>query len=366
MLFEINSDLIIFFKNSKVVIDLYKEHKQLALNKKFIDLLMTFTKPRDIENINDVKLLDARNISEVVQELINKRVLVPATNKKVDSNSIDIFNKSVQYFYWANKETKNENYQSTYREFLELNKKRYMEPPIYKSYDKCKQFILPTPTEFKSDLLSSIVKRQSIRYTKHNNDISLQSLSNLLYYSNGEASYSFDMGMGDAVFKFIPTPGGRASSELYLVNYEIECIPVGLFHYSVKNNTLELLKVGNFRKLMFDVSGKQEQVKTTSVMLISTSRIDRIAWKYQDAAGYRGAFLEAGGLMQNLYLLAEALGLGIGVIGTFKDIELDPYLNLDPKKEIVTALYTLGAKKNLTRFDRPILDDYRRLDEDDE
>lgn len=363
MLFQINNDIVIFFKDSKIILDLYKSHKQLAINKKFFKVLLYFSSPKDIEKLNTNEFEDESiNLVSVTKEFINKGVLVPVNFAK-DDYSIDTFNKSIQYFYWANKEDKDENYQSTYNEFWELNKKRYLQPSIYKNYASSKTINLPFPTEFSSDLLKSITNRQSIRYTLHNNDISLQTLSNLLYYSNGEASYAFDMGMGEAIFKYIPTPGGRASSELYLVNFEVNSIPYGIFHYSVKSNSLELIKKGNFRKIMFNIAGNQEQIKTTSLMLISTSRIDRIAWKYQDAAGYRAIYLEAGALMQNLYLLASALELGIGVIGTFKDKEIDSYLNLDPDKEIVTALYTVGKRKNLTRFDRPTLEEYRKAND---
>jgi len=66
-------------------------------------------------------------------------------------------------------------------------------------------------------------------------------------------------------------------------------------------------------------------------------------WKYGQR-GYRYVWLDAGHLAQNLYLVADALGLGPVAIGAFFDEELNELLRL-PRDEEAAYLVCIGHPK---------------------
>ena len=74
----------------------------------------------------------------------------------------------------------------------------------------------------------------------------------------------------------------------------------------------------------------------SAVNFIWTAVIERSKWKYLQRC-YRYIYLDAGHIGQNLYLTAEALGLGACTIGAIYDDELNNLLNIDGIDE--TAIY---------------------------
>jgi len=68
---------------------------------------------------------------------------------------------------------------------------------------------------------------------------------------------------------------------------------------------------------------------------------DRGRWKYAERA-WRYIYLDAGHMMQNLYLAAEDLGLGCCGVGAFFDEEVDALLRIDGKAETAIYLAAVG------------------------
>lgn len=357
-----NLDMVIYNQSGNIILDLYKEHRQLSINTKYLPILFFFSEANYEEELyyQDFPDFDNITLENIVAEFITKKVLVYVNESEEKNNTlgIDTLNKSINYYYWANKVFTEEKYNSTYDEFMTLMDKRKSQPNIYKEYPG-EKYDLPFPQEIKEDLMTTMLKRESIRYVDPQKKINLQDLSNILYYSNGETAYALDSGIGSAIFKTLATPGGRAASELYFVNFSLSEIPLGIYHYSIKSHNLELIKKGNYRDDFFNICGGQIQLNLANGLLVATERIDRIIWKYQDASAYRSALIETGELAQNIYLTATALKVATGIIGTFRDNMLENLLDIDPALEFGTAIFTLGKKEGLTRFDRPTLEEYR-------
>lgn len=363
-----NCDMVIYNHNGNIILDLYKEHRQLSIKCEYLPVVFFFKEEHFKEELykENMNFLNTIELEAILNELVDKKVLVYVDeyDKKGSPLGIDSLNKSIRYYYWANRIFGDEKYNSTYNEFLTLMNKRSTQPPVYKEYSG-KKYKLPFPKEVKADLIKTMLDRQSIRYVDSDDKLELQELSDILYYANGETAFALDSGMGPAVFKTIPTPGGRAASELYFINFSLSDIPIGIYHYSVKEHCLELLSRGDFKEDFFHICGGQLQVRLSNGLIVITERIDRVIWKYQDASAYRSMLIETGALVQNVYLISAALGVATGVIGTFRDTILEELLNINPNIEFTTAIFTLGKKKNLTRFDRPSLHDYKEYDEND-
>jgi SagB-type dehydrogenase family enzyme len=84
----------------------------------------------------------------------------------------------------------------------------------------------------------------------------------------------------------------------------------------------------------------QEMLREANLVLAATGIAERSMWKYGQR-GYRYIWIEAGHLAQNLYLVAQALGLGAVAIGGFFDAEIDSLLQL-PTREHTLYLMCVG------------------------
>jgi len=73
------------------------------------------------------------------------------------------------------------------------------------------------------------------------------------------------------------------------------------------------------------------------VILAITAEYRRITGKYGER-GIRYALIEAGHAGQNLFLQAEALGLGAGIVGAFADEEVRSLLRCGPGRDPLLLL----------------------------
>jgi SagB-type dehydrogenase family enzyme len=72
-----------------------------------------------------------------------------------------------------------------------------------------------------------------------------------------------------------------------------------------------------------------------------TGCFDRLRWKYGERA-YRYMCMDIGYLGQSLYLVGEALGLGVCAIAGFMDDAIEQFLGVDGRDEIPLLLTTVG------------------------
>ncbi|WP_302304618.1 SagB family peptide dehydrogenase [Culturomica massiliensis] len=173
--------------------------------------------------------------------------------------------------------------------------------------------------------------------------ISLKELYYLLRYSYG---VNRKEKVNNVTWKFRPIPsgGGLFASEVYIVILNSQ-IPQGLYHYSPDDNSLELVKAGNFLKEIQTFSGADPYINSENVscVVFITSVIDRLYIKYGER-GYRFMLLEVGFLSQNMSLIAEALNLGSCMLGGYKDNLVEEFLEIDGMLESIQNTIVIGKK----------------------
>jgi SagB-type dehydrogenase family enzyme len=79
------------------------------------------------------------------------------------------------------------------------------------------------------------------------------------------------------------------------------------------------------------------------ILFVITAEYRRIIGKYGER-GIRYALIEVGHVAQNLFLQAEALGLGAGIVGAFHDEKVLKAIDITPKHEPLLIM-PVGYKK---------------------
>lgn len=138
-----------------------------------------------------------------------------------------------------------------------------------------------------------------------------------------------------------PSAGARYPLEVYTVILNCNKINKGLYHYNVKENSLELLLEKNLKKWISKTVGGESWIENAAVIFIITGVLDRTQIKYGNR-GYRYMLIEAGHLGQNICLLTAELGLGSCPLGGYVDSEVNKMLDINLQKEPALYIVPVG------------------------
>lgn len=197
---------------------------------------------------------------------------------------------------------------------------------------------LPKPSfDGKVSLEKTIKERRTIRDFKERT-LSLAYLSQLLWAAQG---------ITDPLERKRAAPSGGAlyPLDVYALVGEsgVEKTEAGIYHYLPKEHSVLLISKGDRRREMASASLGQMWMAKAPVIFIITAEYKRITGKYGEK-GIRYALIEVGHAGQNLFLQAEALGLGAGIVGAFNDLEVSKVAGL-PSKHEPLLMMPVGYKK---------------------
>ena len=198
--------------------------------------------------------------------------------------------------------------------------------------------LLPRPSsDGKVSVEKAVKERRTIRDLKER-ILSLAHLSQLLWAAQG---------ITDSVTgrRAAPSGGALYPLDIYIVIGEngVEKIETGVYHYLPKEHSISLISKGDRRKEIASASLGQRWMAKAPITFIITAEYRRITGKYGER-GIRYALIEAGHVGQNLFLQAEALGLGAGIVGAFNDLEVSKVAGL-PSKHEPLLIMPVGYKK---------------------
>lgn len=130
-------------------------------------------------------------------------------------------------------------------------------------------------------------------------------------------------------FRTAPSAGALYPLELYLVVGNVEGLDPGVYHYDNKKHQLTKISKVDQRKQLARASFFQGWVEDAAVVVTFAAVYERTTIKY-GRRGRRYVQIEVGHAAQNLFLQAEALGLGTVVVGAFDDENVATVLQLPP------------------------------------
>lgn len=137
----------------------------------------------------------------------------------------------------------------------------------------------------------------------------------------------------------VPSAGQRYPLEIYLFLFrDIDGCEAGIYHYGVKNHTLEPVVFDTFSPEDIALFSPLEWLKDTNGIICITSIFNRVTDKY-GSRGYRYVLLEAGHVAQNMLLAGTENNVNIIPIGAVNENAIEKRLGLNISNERV--IYTL-------------------------
>lgn len=240
----------------------------------------------------------------------------------MDNDVGDVFHKSTKYSRGH-----------LPRHYLDWTKK----PNMYKNYSFKKiplKFDFEVSANCSMSFIEIVKNRHSVR-AYADKPVKLSELAYMLWTATGIRKKS------DYEFRMAPSAGALYPIETYIIANNVEGLQKGVYHYDVKQNELEELRLGNFEEDIARAALDQEMCAEAQIVFVLTAIFARTKWKYLQR-GYRSIYIEAGHIAQNLALSAVSVGLGSCQISAFYDDEVNAILGIDGQEESTVYLSTVG------------------------
>lgn len=179
-----------------------------------------------------------------------------------------------------------------------------------------------------------LAKRRSQRYFAEK-PLELSQVSQIVWAAQGITERRRD-------FRTSPSAGATFPLEVFLVVGKggVDSLEDGLYLYVPSRHSLKCILCGDLRDELARHALNQRFISRTPASLVLCGVYERTAWHYGQRAK-RYVHMETGHAGQNIYLQAEALGLGTVAIGAFNDEMVAKLLGLE-KNTIPLYIMPLG------------------------
>ncbi len=187
--------------------------------------------------------------------------------------------------------------------------------------------------------LKLVQERKSQRVYKRES-MTIDQLSFLLWTTQGVKEIRGD---NYATIRPVPSAGARHAFETYLAVLNVNGLEKGIYHYLPMNHSLEFVTaVDDFENKVSDSLCEQKFAVKSAVVFYYSAVVYRSEWRYL-LESHKVMLIDAGHVMQNLYLSCGAIGCGTCAIAAFNQELADNLLKLDGEDEFVIYAAPVGV-----------------------
>jgi SagB-type dehydrogenase family enzyme len=172
-------------------------------------------------------------------------------------------------------------------------------------------------------------------------EISLENLSQILWAAYGITLPRTDYEFLRGGFRTAPSAGGLYPLDIYIAVGKVEGITPGLYKYIAQEHKIVRIIDEDIRLKLCAASYGQKMIEEAPVSIIYTAIFSRTTNKYKERGRERYVCMDLGHSAENIYLQAEALGLGTCAIGAFSDEQIVKLMQL-PKEEEPLYIMPVG------------------------
>lgn len=137
--------------------------------------------------------------------------------------------------------------------------------------------------------------------------------------------------------KAVPSGGGRHPTEIFLLNFGQFDIAQGVYHYNVRDNSLDRIRDGNLWNHFQKICPSSCKPKPKAAFAI-TSMCERAMWRYRDPRSWRAVMIDAGHALHMYKRVAGMLGLESKTSQRFKSTEVAKVLGINAIEQPVLSV----------------------------
>lgn len=338
--------IVMYFRRGLLVVENYITRQSFQIDLDALVVLRYFSSWRTAsQTLQDLGGYTSKSIFHSIQNLKDCGLLI---TKGSDQDKLEtrfgeewLWPTASRYYHFSTKIDDPHNTTEEISRYYARYLKGKRQPPIYKSYPEHRKIRLLKESGIEAPFFGTLRRRQTTREFS-GKPISFNQMSRLVYHSWGRISSYKTREFGELLHKTSPSAGARHPIETYAIVNNIEGIDPGIYHYSVRDHSLELLKAGDFRDKCVALTAGHSWTRNASALFVMTAVVARTAWKYRSPRVYRAFLLDAGHLSQSFLLIATALKLGAFCIGITGDTMIEEELNLDGISEMVLFVVGVG------------------------
>jgi SagB-type dehydrogenase family enzyme len=285
------------------------------------------------------------NVEDFVESLVNEGILTivgsEADRHEQDIDAVWRWGQPTRWFHFSTQQQ--EFLGNPEAERVVLAERALDDPPPEAFLSRGSIDIL-LPREMPSlpgSLENVLENRRTCRQFARKN-ISLETLSCILYSVWGARKKIKDPPFGEFVLKSSPSGGARHPTEVYAIVRRTTDVEPGLYHYNVSRNGLTRIHNDVSEEVVSRLCRGQEWFKDASVLFLMTGVLPRIMWKYPIDHAYRVLQMDAGHLGQTFHLVCTALGLGPVTTAAIDFKMAETVLQIDGVREVVLYMGATG------------------------
>ncbi len=173
-------------------------------------------------------------------------------------------------------------------------------------------------------------------FTLESKKLDLELFSMFVFSSFGKTNPQVEY-----VRKTVPSGGGKHPTEIYFVIPDGLFIKSGVYHYNLLDNSLDIIKEGNFwKEFVYATNLSLDIAKEVKFGVIYTGLVERAMWRYRDLRSTRAIQADIGHIIQNSQWNGKALGIDSQIEYNLKESELSKLLDLKDNNEVIFAANT--------------------------
>jgi SagB-type dehydrogenase family enzyme len=337
--------IVMYFRRGRLIAENYLTRRTFRINTDALVLLNFFSTWKTASDASrNFRDYSRESISVSIQNLRDSGLLVTGES---DPDATEhafgaewVWPIASRYYHFSTKIDEPHNTPAEIKRYYERYLKGRKQPSIYKNYPRRPKVRLLRGSVREVPFFNALRKRRTAREFS-GRPISFKELSTLVYYTWGRISSYKTREFGELLHRTSPSAGARHPIETYAIINGVSSMENGIYHYSVRDHSLELLRAGDFKERCVALTAGHAWTRNASAIFIMTAVVARTAWKYRVARAYRAFLLDAGHLSQSFLLTATALGLAAFCIGIVSDDLIEQELNIDGVSE--TVIFVVGV-----------------------
>jgi len=187
-------------------------------------------------------------------------------------------------------------------------------------------YYLPEPVLTGEMSVEEALESRRSRRNFQNEALSAEQLSQILWAAYGITEH----GRG---LRTAPSAGATYPLEIYVVIGYVSGFDAGVYKYDPHDHKITEIKRGDIRDELSAAALNQAMIREAPITVVYTAVFSRIEGRYGQRGRERYVFMEIGHSAQNIYLQAEALGLGTCAIGAFTDSDVRDILDIPAEED---------------------------------